>query len=230
MSIEMRDVEPDCDLTAPAKIHAPGSGTLLHLPPLLPDNCIVEGDGAMASEIKDVTVYASRIRAALGRSVHAILEAAAIISAARDALDHASFRELAERLGMSKGTLSKFITIHSRRHRFVDREESLPTTWTVVYGLSKLPEQRFESLASSGKLQPDLSEKDLNRLVTQRTEAANPSASEQQAYLPVKVMVPALLSLEREDDIRRKIIEAVDNEPDVVVLFSGRRKAKASRR
>jgi hypothetical protein len=175
--------------------------------------------------------YADRIRTALGRSASAILDTASIIAEARDALDHASFGMLAERVGVSKGTLSKFISIHSRRCRFEDRVASLPTAWTVVYGLSKLPDRQFDSLASSGKLRPGLTEQDVNRFVATHAHAGIRAAlaSDLQAYLPVKIAVPALLSAEREDDIRRKIIEAIADEPDVVATFAARRKLERRR-
>jgi hypothetical protein len=179
----------------------------------------------------DVSSYASRIKHSLGKSIEAILETAEIVAEARAHLDHPRFGKLAEELGTSRGTLSKFVTIHSQRDRFDACRDTLPSAWTVMYRLSKLDDEQFGSLAASGQLQPGLSEKGVSRFVAQGAEAAGATpASDQRAYLPVKVFVPALLSPEREDDIRRKIIEAVNTEPDVTVAFSKRLKVKASRR
>ncbi|MGJ4902327.1 hypothetical protein ACQR0V_12210 [Bradyrhizobium sp. HKCCYLS2058] len=191
---------------------------------------VLYGERAL-SEIKDIGAYVSLIRSALGRSALATLEAAAIISAARDALDHTGFRQLAKMLGLSAGTLSKFITIYSCRDRFSGIEASLPCAWTVLHEVAKLPEPLFQTLAASGKLRPELSEKEVKRFVAQRAAADGPmSASAELEYLSVMVTFPALLSLQREDEIRRKLFEAVEGEADVTASASERRKLKATRK
>jgi hypothetical protein len=46
----------------------------------------------------------------------------------------------------------------------------------------------------------------------------------------VKIVFPGTLSPQLEDGIRRKILEAVEDKPEVAVLFSPRRKVQPGRR
>jgi hypothetical protein len=199
--------------------------------PLVNNSTAASGQTTV-SDVKDISTYARRIRTALGRSAFAILETAAIVAEARDALDRSGFRELADRLGLSHGTLCKLVAIDSRRDRFVGQEESLPSAWTVLYRLSRLPDEQFEILAASGKLQPKLSERQVSKFVVEGAAADDitRSASDEQAYLAAKIVFPALLSEAVEDGIRRRIIAAVEDEAGVTVKFSERQKLKAGRR
>jgi hypothetical protein len=183
------------------------------------------------SDVMDVDSYAHQIRVALGRSAHAILETASIVAQARDTLDHASFRQLAKLVGLSHGTISKFVAIHSRRDRFAGREESLPGSWTVIYRLSKLTDGQYETIAAPEKLRPELTEREVSKFVAQN-EAANDvsrSAADELACLAVRIVFPALLSLQQEDAIKQKIFEALDGDPALTIRVSERRKFKASR-
>ena len=179
---------------------------------------------------EEINNRAVAIRAALKKSTESIVEAARLVAEARDALDHSGFRTLAKVLGLSHGTLSKLVTIHSRRERFSGREASLPSSWTVLYQVAKLTDGAFETLAASEKLRPELSEKEVKKFVAQHAAAADvmKSASDELAYVSVTISFPALLSLRREDQIRRKIFEAID-EPDVAIKISERRKFRKSR-
>lgn len=191
----------------------------------------VEDGSNLPPAAKDVGTYASLIRTALGRSARGILETAKLVAEAREALGKLGFRELAEHVGMSHGTLSKWVTIYSCRDRFLRREDALPSAWTVLYRISMLPDLQFETLAASGKLRPELSEKEVSKFAAQRaTFDATRSASDELAFLSVKVVFPALLSAPREDDLKRKIFAALGDEADVTVKISERRKFKASRK
>jgi len=178
----------------------------------------------------DVAIRAKAIRAALRRSTQSIVEAAALVAEARDALDHSGFRALGKVLGLSHGTLSKLVTIHSRKERFAGREASLPSAWTVLYEVAQLTDGAFESLAASDKLRPELSAKEVKKFVAQQAAAADitKSATDELAYLSVTITFPALLSLAREDHIRQRVFEAID-EPDVAIKVSERRKFRKRR-
>src|ERR1700758_4783770 len=102
----MEDLNPTTDRVALATDRSV-------VPRAKPDSPV---DDVIAS--RDVESYASLIRAVWGRSAEATLEAASIVAKAQVALDHPSFSELAKELGTSCATLSKFITINSRRERF----------------------------------------------------------------------------------------------------------------
>lgn len=172
--------------------------------------------------------YASQIRSALRRLAPAHLETAELVAQARTELDHASFRKLGKMVGLSASTLNKFVTIYSARDRFQGREESLPSAWTVLYQVAKLPDSQFETLAASGDLRPELSEKQVRTFAT-RNDAANDisqSASNELSYLAVRVVFPALTSLAREDSIRQRIFTALESEPDINIRVSERKKFK----
>jgi hypothetical protein len=180
---------------------------------------------------EDVEAYSTCIRAALKRSASAILETAALVSAARSNLDHTSFRKLAKMVGLSESTLSKFVSIHSNRHRFTGREDTLPVAWTVMYAVARLPDRQFDDLVKHELLQPKLTEKELSQFVSQRVDAAVGSkrAADEQAYFVVKIIVPALFDLGREDELRRRIYDAVGDDADVFITFSDRRKLESRR-
>jgi hypothetical protein len=181
---------------------------------------------------KDVAAYARLIRDAQGRAVENFLAMAGLISDAKNNLDHTGFRDLARMLGTSASTLCKFATIDSRRDRFVGREQSLPPAWTVVYELSKLTDGQYETISASEKLRPELTEREIKRFVAQN-EAANDvsrSASDEMACLAVRIVFPAVLSLQQEDEIKKKIFDALDGDPALAIRVSQRRKFKATRR
>lgn len=186
-------------------------------------------DGARPIESLDpVVFYAGQIRSALHRLAPAHMETAELVAQARAALDHASFRTLGKMVGLSASTLNKFVTIHSSRDRFEGREESLPSAWTVLYQVAKLSDAQFETLAASGDLRPELSEKQVKTFAA-RNEAANDIsqfASNELSCLSVRVVFPALTSLAREDSIRQRIFTALENEPDINIRVSERKKFK----
>ena len=177
-----------------------------------------------------VEEYAHRIRKVWGRSAEAMLEVSAVVAEARARLDFPGFGKLATELGASRGTLSKLVSIHSRRERFEGRLETVPAAWTVAYKLSKLDDEQFESLAASGRLKPNLSEKEISQFTAQHAGVATPAVADQQVCLPFQIVAPALLSLEGEDDIKKKVIDAINGVPNVFVRFSGRRKVKTARK
>lgn len=174
----------------------------------------------------DISPYVARIQAARGKSARATLEMAALIAEAREALDHASFRILGKAVGLSAATLSKFVTIHSSRDRLVGRESALPPEWTVMYQVARMSDAHFETLAASGKLGPDLTEKEVKKFMVQReaAETLAGSASERMDYISVKVMFPGLTSLEREDSIRKRIFAALEDDQDISIRVSQRKK------
>jgi hypothetical protein len=181
---------------------------------------------------KDVAAYARLIRDAQGRAVENFLAMAALISDAKNNLDHTGFRDLAKILGTSASTLCKFATIDSRRDRFVGREQSLPPAWTVVYELSKLTDGQYETISASEKLRPELTEREIKKFVAQN-EAANDvsqSASDELACLSVRIVFPTLRDLQWEDAIKQRIFATVDGDDGITIRVSERRKFKAIRR
>jgi hypothetical protein len=184
-----------------------------------------------AADGADVITHAQFIRDAWSRSARAILATAALVFAAWNALDHTGFRRLAKLLGWSHGTLSKFVTIHSACDRFEGREETLPSAWTVVYQVAKLPDAQFKTLAASGKLRPELSEKEVRKFSGPHAALASSTrtAADELAYVSVRVVFPALLSPEREDAIRKQIFAAVGNDANLTVTISQRKKVRPIR-
>jgi hypothetical protein len=51
------------------------------------------------------------------------------------------------------------------------------------------------------------------------------SAPDEQDYLAAKIVFPAFLSTQREEDLKRKMIAAVEDEAGVTVKFSARQKS-----
>ena len=107
----------------------------------------------------------------------------------------------------------------------------MPCAWTVAYQVAKLPDAQFETLAASGKLRPELSEKEVRKFIAQRAAAVSTrTASDELAYLSAKMVFPALLSLEREDAIRQKIFDVLITSPTWRSSISERRKLNATRK
>ena len=50
------------------------------------------------------------------------------------------------------------------------------------------------------------------------------------ACLAVRIVFPAVLSLQQEDEIKKKIFDALDGDPALAIRVSQRRKFKATRR
>jgi hypothetical protein len=226
MSIKMKKI--DSDFSVPHNSRLLEAATLVDERPLHDSSTLsplVETHRSLA--LGTVSTYASQIRASMGRSVFAVLDTAALVAEAKDALGDAGFRELAKILEQSPSTLNKYARIHSHRDRFAGLEEMLPCRWTVLYGLSRLPDQQFEALAASGQLRPGLSDREIKKFVAQQvaTDDAMSSAPDEQDYLAAKIVFPAFLSTQREEDLKRKMIAAVEDEAGVTVKFSARQKS-----
>ena len=186
---------------------------------------------SVGGEVSEIDIYVHRLKTALGHTLSRIFETAAIVAEAKEKLDHSGFRDLAKKVGMSHGTLSKYVTIHSRRDRFDGREESLPSSFTVIYVLSKLSDGQYETIAASEKLRPELTEKEVNKFVAQQAAANNVSrsAADELACLAVRIVFPALRDLQWEDAIKQKIFATLDGDDGITIRVSERRKFKANR-
>lgn len=95
--------------------------------------------------------HVAHIQDALGRAKLAIFEVAGAIRAARDELgDEIVNSELADRLGMSKGTLSKWLRIASSDFILSNRD-AVPSTFTSLYNLTQLESQYQQAYSSDAE-------------------------------------------------------------------------------
>jgi transcriptional regulator with XRE-family HTH domain len=95
--------------------------------------------------------HVAHIQDALGRAKLAIFEVAGAIRAARDELgDEIVNSELADRLGMSKGTLSKWLRIASSDF-ILSNQNAVPSTFTSLYNLTQLESQYQQAYSSDAE-------------------------------------------------------------------------------
>jgi hypothetical protein len=73
-----------------------------------------------------------------------------------DELSPGGQKELAQRIGLSPATLSKFKKIHEARSRFEPMLDLLPHEYTTLYELAKLPDEKFELVVEGARIRPDM--------------------------------------------------------------------------
>jgi transcriptional regulator with XRE-family HTH domain len=95
--------------------------------------------------------HVAHIQDALNSAKLAIFDVASAIKVASDELgDEIVYGELADRLGMSKGTLSKWLRIASSDFILANRD-AMPSTFTSLYNLTQLESQYQQAYASDAE-------------------------------------------------------------------------------
>jgi hypothetical protein len=120
--------------------------------------------------------YASRILAAMKRTVDGIFATAAAIAAAKRGLPHGQWMQLFEerRVPMSISTADRFLAIHVARERLMANSAhgpNLPPSWRTLYELTRLPEDTLTWAQQSGRIHADLERRDISQLRRAFTES-----------------------------------------------------------
>jgi transcriptional regulator with XRE-family HTH domain len=121
--------------------------------------------------------HVTRISSALGRVRSSIFELVVAIKSAHDELGGSVFQnELADRLGMNKSTLSRWLQI-GNSPSLKQKQDQLPATFSSLYDLARLEkkyvdqygptdgERRFGKLIDSGRVGPLSEQADIQALL-----------------------------------------------------------------
>jgi hypothetical protein len=145
-------------------------------------------------------------------TVEAVLQIGRALQAAKDALPHGEFLEMIESdLPFSASVAQRYMRI-ARDCRLANAAtvQLLPTDYSTLYELSKLPDEVFHQSIAEGKIHPGTTRKAANALATR--PSAEPKKAEKPKLPPVKVIL-----IEIEDKIT-ELSERVS--PDTVDLDS----------
>jgi hypothetical protein len=187
------------------------------------------------SETKDVSSFARLIEQVQKKSVDMTWELARIINAAKKNLPMTGYRELARNVGMSPGTFSKFVKIHSSKYRYERLMEKVPSAWTVVYAMGALSDKQFTDFVAAGLLRPDTTVEDITAFmesdasaVTGKATSPIPTSTGQPFRdLAIKLQVPSQLPIQRIEEIKNIIQTALKGQPVTVSFPLEKKKASA---
>ncbi len=110
--------------------------------------------------------WAERISPHLTAIAENIIQAGRELILAKEELPHGDFLDLVESLGLRPRTAQKFMAI--ARHELLGNASpgtQLPTSWTVLYELSRAPGELLEQAFADGEVASDMSRKDAVQLV-----------------------------------------------------------------
>ncbi len=113
-----------------------------------------------------VVRWAERISPHLTAIAQNIIQAGRELIFAKEELPHGDFLDLVESLGLRPRTAQKFMAI--ARHELLGNASPgshLPTSWTVLYELSRAPGELLEQAFADGEVASDMSRKDAVQLV-----------------------------------------------------------------
>lgn len=115
--------------------------------------------------ITPVLTWADRIRPHLVAAVEHIVTAGRELIEAKEHLEHGQFLDLVGTLGLKPRTAQKFMSI-ARNEILANAspETHLPTSWTTLYELSRMPDEELERALASGAVTADMSRKDALQL------------------------------------------------------------------
>lgn len=133
--------------------------------------------------------WAAQITAMWRRSVEAVIETGRLIAAAKAALPHGEFTDMAEtHLPFKINTAQRLMAIASDpRLSNAAHVQHLPTHWGTLYELTKLDDDAFAARIEDGTINPDMERKAISTLVKQtKREARERDLGAKQQALPKK--------------------------------------------
>jgi hypothetical protein len=136
------------------------------------ENGVVSVTTTEATEVR-YREYVNRYRSfAKASAEHFIGLAETVVQAERE-LPPAEFERFCDevRLGKNGSTHRKLKKIGQNASRFRVVLDQLPNNWTTVYELSKLPNEQFDRVVSSGALTPQMTAKELKQIATGKSKA-----------------------------------------------------------
>ena len=110
--------------------------------------------------------WAARISTAFRKCVEAVLEQGRLLIAAKDDLDYGDFTAMVESdLPFGPRTAQMLMAIAGdRRFSEANIASVLPSSWTTLYALTRLPDEAFERGIAEGVISPDMIRADVQRL------------------------------------------------------------------
>jgi hypothetical protein len=128
-------------------------------------NDVVRGSD---DESKSRDEWVAEIMQAHSKTAEAVVQLGLTLTAAKKALPHGEWLEIFERkeLPFTETVAQRLMKI-AADHRLANAAQAqfLPTKWTTIYELTKLPENKLEQALTDGTINPAMTRKDAKALV-----------------------------------------------------------------
>lgn len=125
-----------------------------------------------AEVLLSVDEWAAVIRADMTRTVESVLETGRHLKQAKTEIGHGNWMPLLKQVGMSQQTANRLMTVavHPVLSNHAHARD-LPSGWSILYELTKLPDDVLESAIADGTIHSDIQRKDVAAL---RDQPAKP--------------------------------------------------------
>jgi hypothetical protein len=110
--------------------------------------------------------FLERYRLSCRKAAQGMIEMAKTIAEAKKELRAEEFATLCAEVGLSRSTLSKYLTIGENAHRFESDLDRVPQNWTTMYQLAKLTNEDYERVAGSKRFAPTMKAKEIEAIVS----------------------------------------------------------------
>ena len=131
-------------------------------------NAIVKSEPIEAEVCDDWELYARKINAAHGRSVSSVIEVGRLLIEAKEELDHGDFLRLFRggTLPFGEDTAERLMRIAGNKILSNSANSRiLPTSWTTLFELAKLPIRNLQEAIQDGKVHPGMRRQDVKKLL-----------------------------------------------------------------
>ena len=189
-----------------------------------------------SEQSKTVDFHVAEIQSALMRARGAIFDVATAIRGAKDELGEESVnQEVAVRLGMSKGTLSKWLKIASSDF-LIANKDAVPSTFTGLYNITQLEaqyrqayskeaDQKLIQLVEQGKINPSSEIDDIKGLLEQIKERQKQKAKKDREKALLSLS-SATVQIEQPSETLEGLIAAGRRFRTIVLLLDNERASR----
>ena len=109
------------------------------------------------------------------KTAEGFLELAITYATAKNELDCVQFKIFADTIGVNteSATSTRLLKIAEEQGRFLPYLQQMPSAYTTLYELARLPVSDFESLVQDGKIQPTMTGAELQILIKKPSSGSN---------------------------------------------------------
>ena len=180
------------------------------------NNLVLVDEGVTPEIIPDTADYVRRFEAAFRKTVQGVLEAGRVLVEAHDNLKRGEWESLFRGglLPITKRTANRLIAIAKSGILANGTNSShLPYSWTTLYALSQVPVSTLRMGIDDGRVFPEMTAKDVRRLLGRKVDEPKPSNAEQNIGSIRKYLEKELKKWpdSSRDTFREEVIKVVES-------------------
>jgi hypothetical protein len=182
-----------------------------------------QGTAALPEDVNRVAKLSRRIRDNFHDAVESIYEVARACAEASHVLTLSEKKSLLEELPFSEATFSKYVQIGADE-RFADEmvRRLLPPSFSTIYEIRALSDERFREAISTGVINPDL-----KRAKLQRWTKSGPDHNTRNSCLSIRpgelycLYSETTLPVDQQSEVKEKMVALADDHGLKAATFTG---------